>query len=287
MTRRSGDAAAASLLRDDPEWMMPGLGPASPRRLRVWRSNDPQQTVVAVVTERGPGTSVTNVAGDAFRRIAEHYPGVPLRVFEHYPADRVSPEHFDEITLDSHGGPKWTRWTARQLVALCGDGVLDDMPALPQEPSPQQRRQPSPLVGAGPPNGHVLHGHPNAGGGGRPVTVETATGETVGLLPHYVKHSPDGFTWGYHGSGPAELARCILIAVLGGNARCPTCDGFDPQGHDLDCDNPACEHGVVIPPWLYQQFKADLVATWPEADEWRITVHEVRAWLHIHNSPAG
>jgi hypothetical protein len=30
-------------------------------------------------------------------------------------------------------------------------------------------------------------------------------------LPHHVRHSPDGFEWGYAGSGPAELARCILI----------------------------------------------------------------------------
>lgn len=29
-------------------------------------------------------------------------------------------------------------------------------------------------------------------------------------LPHHLHHSPDGFQWGYGGSGPAELARCIL-----------------------------------------------------------------------------
>jgi len=30
-------------------------------------------------------------------------------------------------------------------------------------------------------------------------------------LRHFVKHSPDGFQWGYGGSGPADAARCILL----------------------------------------------------------------------------
>lgn len=30
-------------------------------------------------------------------------------------------------------------------------------------------------------------------------------------LKHVVKHSPTGFEFGYSGSGPAELARCILL----------------------------------------------------------------------------
>jgi hypothetical protein len=30
-------------------------------------------------------------------------------------------------------------------------------------------------------------------------------------LPHAVRHSPDGFEYGYGGSGPADLARAILI----------------------------------------------------------------------------
>jgi len=34
-------------------------------------------------------------------------------------------------------------------------------------------------------------------------------------LKHHVRHSPDGFQWGYKGSGPAETARCILIDYFG------------------------------------------------------------------------
>jgi hypothetical protein len=45
-------------------------------------------------------------------------------------------------------------------------------------------------------------------------------------LRHYVRHSPDGFAWGYGGSGPTELARCILIDATG---------VMDP-GHDVVLD---------------------------------------------------
>ena len=34
-------------------------------------------------------------------------------------------------------------------------------------------------------------------------------------LAHLLLHSPDGFEWGYHGSGPADLARSIVGDVLG------------------------------------------------------------------------
>ena len=30
-------------------------------------------------------------------------------------------------------------------------------------------------------------------------------------VTHRVRHGPDGFAYGYEGSGPAELARCLLI----------------------------------------------------------------------------
>ena len=35
-------------------------------------------------------------------------------------------------------------------------------------------------------------------------------GEKSFLLKHIGKHSPDGFQWGYGGSGPAETALCVL-----------------------------------------------------------------------------
>lgn len=42
------------------------------------------------------------------------------------------------------------------------------------------------------------------------------------LMPHdslrYVNHSPDGFAWGYGGSGPGQLAFAILLALAGEKA---------------------------------------------------------------------
>lgn len=62
-------------------------------------------------------------------------------------------------------------------------------------------------------------------------------------------HSPDGFNWGYGGSGPAQLALAILLRLL------PT------KEH-------ACE--------LYQDFKFKIVAAWPRTDfEERINFRQI------------
>jgi len=65
------------------------------------------------------------------------------------------------------------------------------------------------------------------------------------LPRHEVRHSPDGFNWGYGGSGPSELARCLLLEVL---------------GHDKG----------------YQDFKWDFVCTWD--DNWEITDEDIKQW---------
>lgn len=72
---------SAVLIRDDGEWIMPGFGRPSPRRLRVWRLAD--STLLAVITDRGPGTSVTNVAEHAYAKVRSEYPDEIVRVVEH------------------------------------------------------------------------------------------------------------------------------------------------------------------------------------------------------------
>lgn len=63
------------------------------------------------------------------------------------------------------------------------------------------------------------------------------------------RHSPDGFNWGYAGSGPAQLALALLLEETGsGDAQV----------------------------W-YQFFKREVVARWE--DEWTITSEEIHAWL--------
>lgn len=63
-------------------------------------------------------------------------------------------------------------------------------------------------------------------------------------------HSPDGFNWGYGGSGPAQLALALLCDVT--------------KDKDIALAN-------------YQDFKWCYVAQWGE--HWQITDEEIRDWL--------
>lgn len=63
-------------------------------------------------------------------------------------------------------------------------------------------------------------------------------------------HSPDGFEWGYCGSGPAQLSLAILL------------DHFGNPGDALQ---------------LYQHFKEQIISTF--GDEWEITGEEIDGWL--------
>lgn len=65
-------------------------------------------------------------------------------------------------------------------------------------------------------------------------------------------HSPDGFSWGYGGSGPSELARALLV------------DHCGPGGGE---------------PALYQAFKRDVVAGWPQDGPWELEAPAIDAWL--------
>lgn len=71
-----------------------------------------------------------------------------------------------------------------------------------------------------------------------------------------VNHSPDGFAWGYGGSGPAQLALAILYDVTS-DAR-------------LSLD-------------LYQDFKRDVVARWDMDEGWELDLKDVRKWIEDNN----
>ena len=134
--------------------------------------------------------------------------------------------------------------------------------------------------------GHVVYrGYgPDNPAGPRLVVIEDDDG-VIGPLPHAELHSPDGFSWGYCGSAPADLARSLLIHALGEATRCRTCrgsgmvlcvkaiaDGPEPVRCNL------CEKGHRISRDMYQQFKADVVAKLP-IEGWRLTRGEVQQWL--------
>lgn len=95
------------------------------------------------------------------------------------------------------------------------------------------------------------------GGGAAHARVHLPGGR-VGDLPlrlDLANHSPDGFEWGYGGSGPSQLALAILADCCG--------------------DETAMEH--------YQEFKSAFIALLPRngsrCDSWRIKQEEIVAWL--------
>lgn len=88
----------------------------------------------------------------------------------------------------------------------------------------------------------------------RKVYVRSGDGAPNRELEHHVRHSPDGFCWGYLGSGCAELARCILWDFL---AREP--------------DAP-----------LYQKFKIDYIAHFRIDQNWTLSSEAVRAWVNLN-----
>ena len=154
----------------------------------------------------------------------------------------------------------------------------------------------------------VYHGYGNTDrAGARLVTVER-DGQLLGELRHVMRHSPTGMSWGYGGSGPADLARSLLVDALGGTAHCATCAGrgqlacritgdtedpapvttpYDPQLHSSphggewevvtcwDCD------GDGLIPIPYQAFKREIVAGLPD-DQWVLTRAEILDWLARH-----
>lgn len=92
-------------------------------------------------------------------------------------------------------------------------------------------------------------------------SYEVAGGQTIVVqdngeeypLDHIERHSPDGFNWGFGGSGPADTALSILTDCLG-----------------MDVANR-----------LYQLFKWEFVASWGE--EWSITEEKIREWVEKQN----
>lgn len=68
-------------------------------------------------------------------------------------------------------------------------------------------------------------------------------------------HSPDGFNWGYAGSGPAQLALALLM-VAGVNKS--------------------------LAVRLHQTFKMDVISKIPEGEDFRMTVGSVRDWCRIN-----
>lgn len=74
-------------------------------------------------------------------------------------------------------------------------------------------------------------------------------------LPHTPLHSPDGFGWGYAGSGPADLAHAILHRELAEN----------------------------VPPDVYLHFRDEVIASLP-ADRFELPASDVWDWIRTNRA---
>ena len=82
------------------------------------------------------------------------------------------------------------------------------------------------------------------------VLWRTLEGEAHASVPHAARHSPTGIEWGYGGSGPADLALSVLLALT------------DEQAANA----------------LYHRFKHEVVASVPE-DGGVLRAADVRQWV--------
>lgn len=89
---------------------------------------------------------------------------------------------------------------------------------------------------------------------GQGVTVETDDGRTQKLNPRLDlwNHSPTGFSWGYGGSGPAQLALALIA--------------------DATQDDAIAMHH-------YQQFKWDVIAKLDQDENWTLTQQFIIDWI--------
>ena len=89
------------------------------------------------------------------------------------------------------------------------------------------------------------------------ILIDSTTGSIKRLNPlpsqNIINHSPDGFNWGYGGSGPAQLALALLLRFT---------------------DKETARNN-------YQKFKWDVVANLPQSN-FVMTDQTIQEWLNVH-----
>lgn len=78
--------------------------------------------------------------------------------------------------------------------------------------------------------------------------VENEVEKALDPAYHLANHSPDGFAWGYHGSGPAQLALAICYDYLRNGKEALS---------------------------VYQAFKDRVIAKLPRDDNWELSSSDV------------
>ena len=86
--------------------------------------------------------------------------------------------------------------------------------------------------------------------------VAPGTGASAALNPRFDlrRHSPDGFSWGYSGSGPAQLALALCADVLNDDERAQN---------------------------IYQRFKDQVVAVLDQDADWTLSEVVIREQIEL------
>jgi len=86
-------------------------------------------------------------------------------------------------------------------------------------------------------------------------------------LTHVEYHSPDGFEWGYPGSGPADLALAILTDFF----------SEDPIAVQTYARTGQGEPSAAV--HAHQRFKDKFISVLPK-DHWRLREDEIKKWYY-------
>jgi hypothetical protein len=110
-------------------------------------------------------------------------------------------------------------------------------------------------------------GERNTTGRAQVFVREGAKEYTLPLRLDLFNHSPDGFNWGYGGSGPAQLALAILA------------DAITHAFRETTMSNAQLEEMAVA---LHQKFKEEEIATIDPASDWAMSRDYVIEWVVKH-----
>src|SRR5215813_14027095 len=123
-------------------------------------------------------------------------------------------------------------------------------------------------------NVKVYHGRRNGNGEAEVYVIQDdGRAEPLPVRLDLYNHSPDGFEWGYAGSGPAQLALAILADALGVPAARTPLSMFD------DSEASKLQSRVLK---LHQLFKSKRIATLDHRREWRLFEPDVTAWVNAN-----
>lgn len=119
----------------------------------------------------------------------------------------------------------------------------------------------------------IYHGYADS----ESVVVEDLSDGALNNLTHYVRHSPDGFLWGYEGSGPAELARCLLIDALGSAAW----EEGEVNRAGESLNGPFTVYGDIsnLVEQLYQSYKSQVIARLDRGTDWTLSQNSILTWV--------